>query len=172
MSVYMPPDLIVTITYDAENISHWLVTGFCRMLIPWAKEVCGHVWTRTANGTVVLRIRGLDHTFLQFWVTGLRDGLHELDFMGAVQIYEESLPEPSSKAIPWGSIDSGRLTRKLLYALPDGVYVMSNIITNSVHAVLHDRESREALWQHAQAAGVTGRLCRIFWSWNATESRS
>jgi hypothetical protein len=63
-------------------------------------------------------------------------------------------------------LSDGRLTKKLLFGLPEGTYIVSGIVRPDGSPTFEERiygpaEHREALWLAARAAGATGRNCRV-----------
>ena len=62
---------------------------------------------------------------------------------------------------------SVKLIKKILLAMPEGAYLVSNCFHGSTNAsifeeIVADHQDREEQWQRVVAARADGRLCRVF----------
>jgi len=68
-----------------------------------------------------------------------------------------------------------KLTRKLLFHVPEGAFVVSNCFTGSRSIFaeeLGSAETRTQAWLRAVEAGAAGRLCQVVWTQSAFLSAS
>jgi len=62
---------------------------------------------------------------------------------------------------------SARLTKKFLMSLPNGIYLMSNLLGQSGNSIfgkyiLSPLYEREKQWQRIKRVGANNHLCRLF----------
>jgi hypothetical protein len=62
---------------------------------------------------------------------------------------------------------SAKLTKKFLMSLPNGIYLMSNMVGTDRDSVFREYvlsplSEREKQWQRIKLAGADSRLCRLF----------
>lgn len=69
---------------------------------------------------------------------------------------------------------SGKLTRKLLAGLPDGLFLVSNLMKTPAEPIFAETirpgTHRQAQWRRIVAVGANGRLCHVFQSPKATQA--
>lgn len=68
--------------------------------------------------------------------------------------------------IAWDSVVQARLTRKFLYRLPEGAFLISNGQERGGFSVgrVGSMTERAEQWQSAQLAGMEGAMCRVLWA--------
>ena len=77
--------------------------------------------------------------------------------------YDEKITEEALAARYWYG---ARLTKKLLFSLPAGKFIMSNCLTSPQDSVfsaqLKEDSDRELLWKLAKNQGANGRNLHVF----------
>ena len=105
---------------------------------------------------------------LTVWGRAVGKNGHQVQFTQRdhVPISAEEWPEPFVKP---GALIAENLTKRLMHALPDGCWVVSNCLScDTGHPLfaeqLTDIRTRSIAWERAKASGASGRLCHVAWT--------
>lgn len=103
-----------------------------------------------------------------WWVLSLNivktDGKGEGE--GSYDINNRCPQQKKEGAMYLRSVMGGKLTKKFLMKIPDGLYLVSNLVDNKAKSIFIEKVSplseREAQWKRILSASVNQRKCHVF----------
>lgn len=175
---------IITVTTAANR---WLKTdapikemGFAFLSL--ARKRGASCQVHYENGTLRIGVLGLDKSVVASCLEA--SALHYMKGGKHVQFVQKDGIEVHGRDLPGfgirpGSLLREHLTRKFVFSLPEGCYVVSNclgvkylVIEGSYMACrvplfgerLSPIHARVELWERVRASGAASRICDVFWT--------
>ena len=166
-----------TIITATASENHWLSAavdlrkvGYA--LKPFVERLGGRCLAQFNGETLLVAVQNMSNKLLNQGLTAWgravgKDG-HRVQFTQRdhVPISAEEWPEPFVKP---GALIAERLTQRLMLALPDGCWVVSNCLSPDTGQPLfaerlRDMRTRSITWERAKACGTSGRQCYVEWT--------
>jgi len=128
----------------------------------------GRVWAGWEDECLKVRIQKLSASLLRVGIQTIIEA--KIEVGGTLSIIEKQVPiaplPDLHASIPWGTImRPPRLTKKLMFLLPRGAYLLSHRGFNGISVFAEKLgKNREGAWQRAIKAKAVGRRCCITWS--------
>jgi hypothetical protein len=153
-----PSDLHLNEKSFGVDLQHRIAALGGKCIATWADE------------TLTLFIQGIENSALDqllgLFIEAARRHQRRLE---VVQVEQEL---PAGRELPYAysgpaSIRREKLTKKLIFQLPPGVFIASNTYPNGRSAFaekLEASDTRPAAWKRAVSAGAAHRLCQVLWT--------
>lgn len=168
----MKKDIVVTLL--KQHCEPWLqadwVAGY---LCNFAQREGGRACARWSCPTLKVRIQGVSRARVRVVLKALTDCcLRSAMTIVFIETQEAAAPIGDSigAQVPWGTFVRQRLTKRLLYALPEGAYVIE-CKTRLLAERLGVAEERESVWRRAVASRAAYHVCSVAWSLDQFEEQ-
>lgn len=165
---------VITVTASGN---HWLSAavdlrevGYA--LKPFVERLGGRCLAQFNGETLLVAVQNMSNKLLNraltTWGRAVGKDGHRIQFTQRdhVAISAEEWAEPFVKP---GALIAENLTKRLMLALPDGCWVVSNCLSCNTGQPLFaeqlsDIRTRSITWERAKASGASGRLCYVAWT--------
>lgn len=153
------PVLRITVPLSKTTLSVIDVLGFGDALKSMAQKNGGEGRVFRLPDCVQIDLKGINRSQIDSWVAAF--GVALIKVGASINIVAMAAETDLPSEIIIGEYLRERLTRKFLYSLPEGAYVMSNVSTTTLH--LKKGVDRERLWEQAVKEGIAQRTVTVVW---------
>jgi hypothetical protein len=127
-----------------------------------ARKMGGQCRVFRAANSIQIEVNGISQSHVDSILSLILSVESEgtVDFQIARSIRSTELP----KTVISGEYLREKLTKKLLFSLPQGAWLVSNVGFNPWTAHLMEQTDRQRLWEQAAERGAAQRLVSVVWS--------
>lgn len=166
----MDGETVLLISGDPDAWARFQIESVGNSLTELVAREGGVAWAGWTENGLKVRIQGFSTETLRELLDAYLAAVQKRHGASSVveqQVPASPLPDIAAGEIPWGTVLRQKLTKKFLYALPEGACVVSNLYGGD-EEIFAERvgppESREIIWKRAVLAGANNRLCRVVWT--------
>jgi len=154
------PVLRITVSLTHTSLSVIDVLGFGDALKNMALKSGGSGRVFRLSKLVQIDLQGVTREQVDPWIAAFGEFLIKAG--ASIKIVAVSTKATAPHGIIVGEYLRQKLTRKLLFSLPDGAYVMSNVSTTTLQLKKHS--DRERLWEQAVKDGIAQHTATVVWN--------
>lgn len=149
--------------------TYFEVEGYAIALCVFVRDAGGQASACWEGNGIKTRIQGLSRKLVRLGTKVLINSTIAVG--GTLSVIEQETdiaPMPDLEAaLPWGTVllRSPRLTKRLIFLLPSGAYIVSRCATNGRAKFAEQMgDYRDDAWRRAVEAMAAGRSCHLAWS--------